>query len=202
MDTIYFWYHRRKDLFSCLLIIKIDSQLEAKHYTIAYEKQRKRPCHDYKLDHFDARFSTDRMSTEDETESMEVISEEVTENQENEDQNDQNEVENNGEEEETGEIQEDQKENEAEATENTQEANKKLIGVIAANKTAKKISLIGRVPKSCRTFNMELAKALGILGFNNTRWMETCKASGITPKQVLDKAHFAKTMYINKQRVS
>ena len=141
------------------------------------------------------------MSTEDEAESMEVISEEVTENQENEDQNEQNEVENNDEEE-TGEIQEDQKENEVEETENTQEANKKLIGIIAANKTAKKISLIGRVPKSCRTFNMELAKALGILGFSNTRWMETCKSSGTTPKQVLDKAHFNKTMYINKQRVS
>jgi len=56
-------------------------------------------------------------------------------------------------------------------------------------------------PKKCRTFNMELAKALGILGFQNTRWMETSKHTGVTPKQILDQAHFSKTISIHKQRV-
>ena len=66
---------------------------------------------------------------------------------------------------------------------------------------AKNISLLGRVPQKGNTFNMELAKALGILGFQNTRWMETSKYTGVTPKQILDQAHFTKTMFINKQRV-
>ena len=70
-----------------------------------------------------------------------------------------------------------------------------------AGNAAKNISLLGRVPKKCRTFNMELAKALSILGFQNTRWMETSKYTGVTPKQILDEAHFTKTMFINKQRV-
>ena len=137
---------------------------------------------------------------DDQVNRMEIETSEANENQENEDKN--------------GEVEEFPTEEEKEPDEDDNNSNpdvepppdankvnvKKLIG--AANKTAKKISLIGRVPKSCRTFNMELAKALGILGFSNTRWMETCKTSGITPKQVLDRAHFSKTMQINKQRVS
>ena len=67
--------------------------------------------------------------------------------------------------------------------------------------TAKNISLLGRVPQKGNTFNMELAKALGILGFQNTRWMETSKHTGVTPKQILDQAHFSKTISIHKQRV-
>ena len=43
---------------------------------------------------------------------------------------------------------------------------------------------------------MDLAKALGILGFTSTRWLDM--SSGLTPKQVLDKAHFTKMMEIMK----
>ena len=67
---------------------------------------------------------------------------------------------------------------------------------------AKNISLLGQVPQKGNTFNMELAKALGILGFQNTRWMETSKHTGVTPKQILDQAHFSKTISIHKQRVN
>ena len=137
-------------------------------------------------------------TTQADIDTMELETSEANENEENEDQN--GEIEEVPTEEEK-EPDEDDNTSNAEPPPDENKANvKKLFG--AANKTAKKISLIGRVPKSCRTFNMELAKALGILGFTNTRWMETCKTSGITPKQVLDRAHFSKTMQINKQRVS
>ena len=131
---------------------------------------------------------------------MELESSEVMENQENEDQN--GEVEEVPKEEEEKEPEDDNNPQVSENQDDKKAHMKKL--TLAANKAkaTKNISLIGRVPKSCRTFNMELAKALGILGFTNMRWMETCKKSGITPKQVLDQAHFSKTMMINKQRVS
>ena len=107
---------------------------------------------------------------------------EATENQENEDKN--------GEVEEIEEV-------------DIQAKDKKSMKKLAkqAGNAAKNISLLGRVPKKCRTFNMELAKALGILGFQNTRWMETSKHTGVTPKQILDQAHFSKTISIHKQRV-
>ena len=41
---------------------------------------------------------------------------------------------------------------------------------------------------------MDLAKALGILGFNSTRWLDM--SSGLSPKQELDKAHFEKMVEI------
>ena len=108
---------------------------------------------------------------------------EATENQENEDKN--------GEVEEIEEV-------------DIQVKDKKSMKKLAkqAGNAAKNISLLGRVPKKCRTFNMELAKALGILGFQNTRWMETSKHTGVTPKQILDQAHFSKTISIHKQRVN
>ena len=106
---------------------------------------------------------------------------ESNENQENEDKN--------------GEV-EKVEENETEKQE--KRSIKKLVKKANA---AKNISLLGRVPQKGNTFNMELAKALGILGFQNTRWMETSKYTGVTPKQILDEAHFTKTMFINKQRV-
>ena len=140
-------------------------------------------------------------STENDQEdnTMELESSEVMENQENEDQN--GEVEEVPKEEEEKEPEVDNNPQVSENQDDKKAHMKKL--TLAANKAkaTKNISLIGRVPKSCRTFNMELAKALGILGFTNMRWMETCKKSGITPKQVLDQAHFSKTMMINKQRV-
>ena len=83
-----------------------------------------------------------------------------------------------------------------------QEEKRLIKKLVKKANAAKNVSLLGRVPQKGNTFNMELAKALGILGFTNMRWMETCKKSGITPKQVLDQAHFSKTMMINKQRVS
>ena len=45
---------------------------------------------------------------------------------------------------------------------------------------------------------MDLAKALGTLGFTSTRWLDM--SSGLTPKQELDKAHFAKMMEIMKKK--
>ena len=45
---------------------------------------------------------------------------------------------------------------------------------------------------------MDLAKALGILGFNSTRWLDM--SSGLSPKQELDKAHFEKMMNIMKKK--
>ena len=116
---------------------------------------------------------------------MELKIIEANENQENEDKN--------------GEVEE--VPTEEDSSPQQDEKKMKKLAKRAGN-AAKNISLIGRVPKKCRTFNMELAKALGILGFQNTRWMETSKHSGMTPKQVLDRAHFSKTMFINKQRVT
>ena len=116
---------------------------------------------------------------------MELKTIEANENQENEDKN--------------GEVEE--VPTEGDSSPQQDEKKMKKLAKRAGN-AAKNISLIGRVPKKCRTFNMELAKALGILGFQNTRWMETSKHSGMTPKQVLDRAHFSKTMFINKQRVT
>ena len=82
-----------------------------------------------------------------------------------------------------------------------QEEKRSIKKLVKKANAAKNISLLGRVPQKGNTFNMELAKALGILGFQNTRWMETSKYTGVTPKQILDQAHFTKTMFINKQRV-
>ena len=82
-----------------------------------------------------------------------------------------------------------------------QEEKRSIKKLVKKANAAKNISLLGRVPQKGNTFNMELAKALGILGFQNTRWMETSKYTGVTPKQILDEAHFTKTMFINKQRV-
>ena len=45
---------------------------------------------------------------------------------------------------------------------------------------------------------MDAAKALGILGFTSTRWLDM--SSGLTPKEELDKAHFSKTMDIMKKK--
>ena len=45
---------------------------------------------------------------------------------------------------------------------------------------------------------MDLAKALGVLGFTSTRWLDM--SSGLSPKQELDKAHFAKMMEIMKKK--
>ena len=105
-------------------------------------------------------------TTQADIDTMELETSEANENEENEDQN--GEIEEVPTEEEK-EPDEDDNNSNAEPPPDENKANvKKLFG--AANKTAKKISLIGRVPKSCRTFNMELAKALGILGFTNTRW--------------------------------
>merc|ERR1711884_404947 len=56
----------------------------------------------------------------------------------------------------------------------------------------------GRIPKSCRTSTMDAAKALGILGFTSSRWLDM--SSGLTPKQELDKAHFSKMMEILKRK--
>merc|ERR1711997_1411659 len=56
----------------------------------------------------------------------------------------------------------------------------------------------GKVPKSCRATTMDLAKAMGILGFTSSRWLDM--SSGFTPKQELDKAHFAKMMEILKRK--
>merc|ERR1711997_437400 len=56
----------------------------------------------------------------------------------------------------------------------------------------------GKVPKICRATTMDLAKAMGILGFTSSRWLDM--SSGLTPKQELDKAHFAKMMEILKRK--
>ena len=39
---------------------------------------------------------------------------------------------------------------------------------------------------------------MGILGFTSSRWLDM--SSGFTPKQELDKAHFAKMMEILKRK--
>ena len=44
---------------------------------------------------------------------------------------------------------------------------------------------------------MDLAKALGILGFNSTRWLDK---SSFNPKAELDKAHFKKMMEITNKK--
>ena len=56
----------------------------------------------------------------------------------------------------------------------------------------------GKVPKSSRKTTMDLARAMGILGFASSRWLD--HSSGLTPKQELDKAHFSKMMEIMKKR--
>ena len=45
---------------------------------------------------------------------------------------------------------------------------------------------------------MHEAKALGIFGFTSKRWLDM--SSGLTPKEELDKAHFAKMMEIMKKK--
>ena len=45
---------------------------------------------------------------------------------------------------------------------------------------------------------MDLAKALGILGFTSTRWLD--QSSGLDPKEELDKAHFNQMMEITRKR--
>jgi hypothetical protein len=45
---------------------------------------------------------------------------------------------------------------------------------------------------------MDSAKALGILGFTSTRWLDA--SSGLNPKQELDKAHFSQMMDITKKK--
>ena len=74
-----------------------------------------------------------------------------------------------------------------------------LLGTTKAASKLKK-STKGKVPKSCRKNNMDLAKALGIMGFTSTRWSE--KHKGNNPKEELDKAQFAKLMQIQKKKVS
>ena len=76
-----------------------------------------------------------------------------------------------------------------------------MAAVFAANKASKKIkkSTLGKVPKSCRRNNMDLAKAMGIMGFTSNRWAE--KTKGKNPKDELDKAQFAKLMQIQKKKV-
>ena len=79
------------------------------------------------------------------------------------------------------------------------EAPKKTFsGIAKASKVAQKLTTKGRIPKSCRATTMDLAKALGILGFNSTRWLDM--SSGLSPKQELDKAHFEKMMNIMKKK--
>ena len=46
---------------------------------------------------------------------------------------------------------------------------------------------------------MDLAKAMGIMGFTSNRWAE--KTKGKNPKDELDKAQFAKLMQIQKKKV-
>ena len=75
---------------------------------------------------------------------------------------------------------------------------KTFSGIAKASKVAAKLSTKGRIPKSCRATTMDLAKALGILGFNSTRWLDM--SSGLSPKQELDKAHFEKMMNIMKKK--
>ena len=73
-------------------------------------------------------------------------------------------------------------------------------GIMGLSKAAQKLKTTkGRIPKSCRTSTMDAAKALGILGFTSTRWLDM--SSGLTPKQELDKAHFDKMMAITKKKV-
>ena len=67
-----------------------------------------------------------------------------------------------------------------------------------ASKAAQKLKR-GKVPKSCRVSVMDEAKALGIFGFTSRRWLDY--SSGLTPKEELDKAHFAKMTYIMKKKV-
>ena len=75
-----------------------------------------------------------------------------------------------------------------------------LSGIMGMSKAAQKLKTTkGRIPKSCRTSTMDAAKALGILGFTSTRWLDM--SSGLTPKQELDKAHFDKMMAITKKKV-
>ena len=75
---------------------------------------------------------------------------------------------------------------------------KTFSGIAVASKAAAKLSTKGKIPKSCRATTMDLAKALGTLGFTSTRWLDM--SSGLTPKQELDKAHFAKMMEIMKKK--
>ena len=79
------------------------------------------------------------------------------------------------------------------------EAPKKTFsGIAKASKVAQKLTTKGRIPKSCRATNMDLAKAMGVLGFTSNRWLDL--SSGLTPKQELDKAHFSKMMDIMKKK--
>ena len=87
---------------------------------------------------------------------------------------------------------------EAQKADKPEKATKTFSGIAAASKAAAKLSKTGRVPKSCRASAMDQAKALGILGFTSTRWLDM--SSGLTPKQELDKAHFAKMMEIMKKK--
>ena len=66
-------------------------------------------------------------------------------------------------------------------------------------KAAKRMgSQKGRIPKSCRATTMDVSKALGIMGFTSTRWLDY--SSGKSPKQELDNAHFDKMMEINRRK--
>lgn len=67
-----------------------------------------------------------------------------------------------------------------------------------ASKAAQKLKR-GKVPKSCRASVMDESKALGIFGFSSRRWLDY--SSGLTPKEELDKAHFAKMTFIMKKKV-
>ena len=81
-----------------------------------------------------------------------------------------------------------------------EEPEKTFSGISALSKAAQKLKgNRGKIPKSCRVTNMDEAKALGIFGFTSKRWLDM--SSGLTPKEELDKAHFAKTMAITKKKV-
>lgn len=77
---------------------------------------------------------------------------------------------------------------------------KSFSGLIGAAKASKRLSQKGKIPKSCRASAMDAAKAMGILGFTSTRWLDY--SSGNTPKQELDNAHFKKMMEIHKKKRS
>lgn len=75
----------------------------------------------------------------------------------------------------------------------TDKAGKKTFVTVA--KTAAKMST--NKPRISKT-KMDLAKALGILGFNSTRWLDA--SSGLDPKTELDKQHFIQMMEIIKRK--
>ena len=57
---------------------------------------------------------------------------------------------------------------------------------------------VPRTSLSRLTGPMDEAKALGILGFVNTRWLD--RSQGNNPKHELDKAHYSKTLIVLEKK--